>query len=73
MWNVSGNTVTLDAGLVLSTGTAKATILSTTSTRTGISLTAIGINGPGLGTLTPIAWIPVMLPNGSVAYVPCWQ
>lgn len=72
MWNKSGNTVTLDPSLVLSTGTALATILSTTSTRTGVSLTAIGSNGPGLATLTPTAWVPIQLPNGTVGYTPVW-
>lgn len=72
MWNVSGNTVTLDPKLVLSTGTVASTILSTISSRVGVSLTAIGTNGPGLGTLTPTAWVPILLPNGTTGYVPVW-
>lgn len=72
MWNKSGNTVSLDQALTLSAGTLAAAVLSTSSGRVGVSIPTIGTNGPGLGTLTPTTWVPIVLSNGSVGYFPVW-
>lgn len=70
-FNMMGpNTIELQSGFTLSVQTLKFT---SALTATGIGITVWGTNCPATTVSAPYTWIRVIVPDGSLCYIPAYK
>jgi hypothetical protein len=68
--NITGSTIEVQSGFTLSVNTLK---FASAMTALGVGIPLWGANCPA-GTLSaPYTWIRVVVPDGSVCYVPAYK
>ena len=71
VWNVTAhNNVELPSGVTLSLGTVRFT---SGLTATGAGVPLWGANCPAGTVSAPYTWIRVVVPDGSIAYIPAYK
>jgi len=69
-FNITGPTIEVQSGFTLSVQTLK---FISAVTATGIGITVWGTNCPATVVSAPYTWIRVIVPDGSLCYIPAYK